>query len=276
MSVSDFPDWQDFGIQTVPLYSVTAQTVGIGATNVAIVNSNGNNVTPMSNYLSWDLSLSLICSALSPGPFIKLRFTWADDSALSFPTYREEWIIPAITAAAACQIIGNGPVRGAYLGITVDNYDTTFTMGFNNFKLIGTTRPAPVTAADIRSGSVAGTIPGYTIPTLGTGFDGLLGHWHSNVVAGGTAQLICGLFNGPVYISVSVSGTSPNLTVQIDGPVSNSGPSNIDQAYVIGTLASSESFITYAPRMPIVLELTNNNGTNGVTYTISANAYVTL
>lgn len=276
MTVSDFPDWQGFGIQNVPLYAASSQVIAANASATQVLNSNGNYVTPMTAYNSFDLSMYLACAVASTFPFMRIRFVWAYDVNLQFVSYSEYWVVPASSAPGTIQIIGNGPVRGAYLGIVVDNFDGTNSMTINTLNIIGTTRPCPVTSSDLRTISNPGTVPTVTLPQRGNGIDGVLGWWHGSLAASATINLMAALFNGPSYVAVTVTGTSPNLTVAPSAPMNPTGLAAIDQVYVIGTVADSESWLEYLPRMPLVLELTNNNATNSVTYTVSVMANVTL
>jgi len=251
------------------VYAATSVNVPAGAANQVIDNAAGGGVAAMAGYLSYDIAITVSPNASSAAPFLTVRLAWYAQSGGTILLYDEQWTVPASTASGGMLVCGTGPVRGAYLQITVTNEDGTYAQTLNTLYLYGNSRPAPEPEPDWRNTTITAAVPGYTVAAGGGNTDGIIGFFTATLAASGTATLLCGLYNGPALVAVIVAGTSPDLLVQPQWYLSGFGLRRLDQSYNIGTEALSESFTVNCPRSPLVLSLTNDNASDSVTYVIT-------
>ena len=249
--------------------TVSNLNVPAGASQQLIADDAGSDYASVSEYLSYDAWIQASCTSGSAAPFLTFFIYWYATAAASFPLWIEKWTCPFGTSLAP-QVIATGPIRGAYMAIGVTNEDASNAFTINKLKVYGNSRPAPEPEPDWRNTLIASAVPGFTVPSAGANTDGVVGYFTGTLAASATASLLCGLYNGPLLISVTVSGTSPDLAVAPQCYISGTGLKSIYQVLNVGTEADSQSFTLNAPRSPVVLALTNDNASDSVTYTITA------
>jgi hypothetical protein len=270
MPAQDYPDWMISLGQTQEQYDIAGPvTLGVHPTLYFPADVNGFYQSPMSGYQSYEVTFTIAGSASSTTPFTQVNFAWFADPVGVTQLAEEIWSI-GIPSGSGVTVYGSGPVKAAYLQICLINQDASFTQTLTNFVMVLNTRSYPAGYPDWHTVKTSSAIPGYTSPTAGNIFDGVLGYWTGSVPASGTVSLMGSLFNGAVQVGVSVSGTSPELQVQPEAYIAGYGIVNIDQFFVVGTNANSESWTTNWPRCPVIMKLTNNSATNSVTYGITA------
>jgi hypothetical protein len=251
------------------LYSQASLAVTAGASGQVIDNTASAALTAMGGYLSYDVAITPKNTGSATTPFVTMTLSWYGDAAGSVLIYQEMWTVPA-ASSGAYYVIGSGPVRGAYLQVTVTNEDATHGQQLAAFALYGNSRPAPEPEPawfTVPSGSPA--VTGYTLTDSGHTTDGMLLHYHGNLTAGSSVNLLGALYFGQQGLDVSVSGTSPSLSVSPQAYVSGKGLVDIWASFVVGTEADTSQQLIYTPRSPLVLNLVNNNASNGVTFTIA-------
>ena len=231
-----------------------------------VTDVNGKAQSPMSGYLSYDMSFALEGNASSAGPFCEVIFSWYADSAGANLLYEEVWVIP-MSSGTASTVWGTGPVRGAYLQVVMISQDATYTATLTNFLLYGNSRPAPESTADWRMNLNGATVPGFTTPSAGRNFDGMIGYFSGTLAASDTVSLMCSLAFGQLFMGVECSGTSPALTVQPQAFLAGSGQVITGQSATYD--ASPGSLYVNAIRSPTILALTNTNAADSVTYKIA-------
>ena len=254
----------------VELYAQSSVVLAAGASNQVLDNTSSAALTPMGGYLAYDVSIGQTCNASSGAPFITYRLDWFADNSTNYLMWQEYWTIPS---ASNLELFswGTGPVRGAYLQVAVTNEDGTYSNEINSFVMYGNSRPAPEATSDWRSTVISSrNIPGYTVPTSGLSADGVLGAFSGSLSAGLSRNLIASGYFGQCLLGFTVAGTSPSLTVQPAAYLTGHGITDIDQYYVPGPTALGGSAPINLPRSPLILQLTNNNASNSVTYAISA------
>lgn len=248
------------------LYSVSSQVVTAGA-SATLNNAASSASTYVGGYLSYELRIALTVNALSLNPFMAFTLAWTDTPGGNV-LYREEWIIPG-NSAGSLECVGTGPVRANYLTVSVTNEDASNSMTITQFVLYGNSRPAVNINPDLRNTINAAAPPTFVTSAAGRNWDGVIGWFSSTLAASGTRTLMAGLYNGPVIVAITVAGTGPSLSVAPQAWIPGQGLGQIGQSVVVGTSALSQQLQVNCPRSPLVLALTNNNGTNAVTYTIS-------
>jgi len=249
------------------IYSNTNNlNVPAAAAGQVIAPDAGGSVVSMGNYLSYDLFTDPACNAASTAPFLTFDLWWYLDSGGNFLSYAERWTVPTGTANEP-YTLGTGPVRGAYLKVSVSNEDATYAQTIGKFKLYGNSRPAPEPVSDWQTVFNAATIPGFTHAAAGDTRDGLVGYWTGTLAASGTVKLIAGLKFGQLFLGVIASGTSPALLVQPQAYIHGNGLLDTGQSATYN--ANPGSLYVNNPRSPAVLALTNTNASNSVTYTIA-------
>jgi len=251
------------------LYHLTSSlNVPASASGQVIDNSSGGGTTDMSGYLSYDIHLQLTGSSPSSNPWLTFVLHWYDDLTHGIEVYNETWTCP-VSNSGSSYIFGTGPVRGAALKLIVTNPDTVNAVTIAGCDLVFGSRPAPEQSSDWRNTTLNNPVSGYTLPTAGQNFDGIMAYFSGSLAESGTAALLAGMFNGPVLISVTVSGTSPSLRIQPQAFAAGYEVVDIAQYIVPGPSTDSQSYTINVPRAPLILALTNNNAADSVTYSIT-------
>lgn len=240
--------------------------IAAGASQVAVP-LNSANINAMGNFLSYEMHLRATCNGASTVPFLTFLLTWYQDLAGTVPLYRERWTIAVNALSGGTSIFATGPVRGAYLGVTVTNQDGTNSQTINGMQFTFSSRPCPSLQPDWRTVNPNATIPGYTPPTHGNSDDGVLGLFSiANLAANATVNLVFGLFNGQSELVTTVTaGTSPNLQCVPSAFIDGLGvPGAIDAPFTLTSTSSARVNVSI-PRSNLILVCTNN-GMNPVTF----------
>ena len=251
------------------LYSQTSLAVTAGASGQVIDNASAGAYTAMGSYLSYDVAVIPANVHSATVPFVTLTLSWYGDSAGDILLYREMWTVPT-ASSGSYYVIGSGPVRGGWLQVTVTNEDPTYAQQLTTFALYGNSRPAPEPEPawfNIPSNTPA--VTGYTLTDSGHTVDGMLLHYHGSLTASASVNLLGSLYYGQQAVDVSVSGTSPSLSVSPQAYISGKGAVDTWASYVVGTEADTSETLIYQPRSPLILVLTNNNASDSVTFTIA-------
>jgi len=251
----------------VALYNTGYTVISAGASDQVIDNAAGSGMTAMSQYLSFDLHANQTCGYLNTVPFATYTLHWYADSAGDYELYRETWTTSLEDSGAGTNLVGSGPVRGAYLQVTVTNESGSYSFNINALYLYGNSRPAPEPVTDLFTYPTQLATPGFTVCTAGVGTDGLVGYWAGTLAASGTVNLLAGLKFGQLFMGVIASGTSPALTVQPQAFVTGAGLTDTGQSATYD--ATPGSLYVNAIRSPTVLALTNTNGSDSVNYKIA-------
>jgi len=253
----------------VELYNTTSYTLAAGASATVIYNAYGQTLAPMSDYLSYDISVSALCDASSADPFVTLRLDWFANDTTDYLLWREYWTLPAASNTAIFSW-GSGPVRGAYLQVLLTNEDATYTQNIGQLVLYGNSRPAPEATPDWRSNVISGlTVPGYTVPNTGLAPMGAPGYFSGSLAKSASLSLIAGIYYGEVNLQVTVTGTSPDLAVTPSTFMTGHGVQQISGTFNVGTEADSQSAQYWSPSGPLIIALTNENASDSVSYVIT-------
>lgn len=226
-------------------------------TSGQVVPLNGNNVTNVGGYLSYEVHARATCNGASTTPFFTYLITWYQDSAASIPLYRERWTCAQNSASGGTSLVGAGPVRGAYMQLTVTNEDAVNSQTINGYQVTFSSRPFPNLSPDWRTLNIQESIPGYNPPTAGQGDDGILGIFSDTIPVSTTAKFVCGLFNGEALVSYDLAGNVGNVTMTPQAYVSGSGiqvigpPIALSASPLIGTVALN------LPRSNLILQVQN-------------------
>lgn len=248
----------------VALYNNGEHTIAAGVTGYAVPNTASETITSMAGYLSYELQVSLTVDSTADVPFVTYHLSWYGDSAGDYLLYRETWTIPG-SSNAALVTLGTGPVKGAYLEITVDNESSAHSQYIDSFWLYGNARPSPGREPDWRTLISSGyTVPNYVTPTQGNNTDGILGIFPSvTIAASGTEYLLFGMFNGQANITFIIdAGTSPSYQVTQYAQIAGYRANTIGESLVYTTQAG---FTANSARSPLILQVTNKNASNSIT-----------
>lgn len=287
---SDYQDWQTpqahadaIAVTGVPLlanpvqaYMVQGQNLPAGSNNNVLLDTAAQPVTDLSAALSYEVRGVIQSNAASLVPFCRLRFEWWADQAMQFLLYRDEWIIPCGDTNQGPTTYGSGPVRGGFLRVLVDNWDTVNAMTVNDFELYLSSRPCQFKQPDLRSANVNAHNPAYSVPGDGDNFDGLVGAIRNGALAAGqTVSWLFGLYNGAIDIQASVTGTTPNVSMT---PQYWSKHSNqllpLGNVVTLTGAALSQSARVVTPRWPLILTFAELSGANPANVFVTAVAEV--
>lgn len=280
MSVTDFPDWMSVAQQNAALQAtgivtgtpggvnllavpveVTASTpITVPAATVGqVVNLAGNAVTFVNNYLTYEIHARFSSVSASTVPFSTFLLTWYADAAASVPLYRERWTVATNAVSGGTSIFGTGPVRGAYMQLTVTNEDPTNAMTINGLQIVLNSRPFPNISPDWRTVNPQESIPSYLVPTIGNSDDGILGIVSAvSIPANTTDNFVFGLFNGSVSVTVEAPGAGTiNLAVTPTAFVSGSGGRSQVGNALSFTSGGSQSEMLNLPRSNLILQCAN-------------------
>ena len=234
----------------------------IAASGTLTVVSNLN----LEGFLSWDLHMTAECNAASLNPFVTLNIQWLSASGGTV-MWDEIWTVAA-DETATNQTIGGGPVRAGFLTMVITNLDSVNSLTIETFVLQASSRPYADPDTNLITQNAGGVNPVYTKPSHGSNLDGVVGYWTGTLAANASAELIGGMNNGTENAIVSVSGTSPNLAVTIS-TIINGFAIPCTPTFDVGTEADSQSIVFYQPRGALIVNLTNNNASDSVTYIVT-------
>jgi hypothetical protein len=240
----------------VNLYDSGEITVAAGETGHVIDNASGDALTDMGPYLSYELAITQVCDSTADVPFLTYNFNWYGDSAGTKLIYQDKWTLPG-SSNAALETIGAGPVRAAYLQVTMNNESQAHAQYMDSFYLYGNARPSPMLQPDFRTLINSGyTVPGFNLPSKGNNTDGILGIFPSlTIAASGKAYIMCGTYNGQSNVTfIPISGGSPDYQVTQYAQIAGYELNTIGDSLVeTGDL----SFTANSPRSPMIFEVKN-------------------
>jgi hypothetical protein len=177
-------------------------------------------VTDISVYSSYDINMALVDVNQAVGGHAlccQVSIQWFDDITSTLPVYREVWNPWVMSQAptGAQGIIGDGPMHGRFMSISVSNVSTgAVTMTY--FNIFGSQRNVQV--SDWRQ-CHGNHIAGLTFfNTIGLGFENSLYDTNGLVTAAASSTYVYPLFlySGPATISVFTSNASINSVFLID------------------------------------------------------------
>jgi hypothetical protein len=273
----DYPDYATpqahasaIAVTGVPLLAAPARLYTFSGSNVlaagsagtVITNAAGANVQDMSGYLSYEVRVKAKCTGGTAIPLLTLHLDWFEELTAAHSMYSESWTI-AFDSSGAGVAKGTGPVRAGFLQASVDNLDTVNTFTLQEFRLQGTSRPAPDPQSDWRMTSTTGTTPGFVKPVYTDSFGGIAGYFSGSIPGGATLNLLPALSSRLVtfnWFNVSVLGPAITATPMVWIP--GTGLVQIDQAITFGANGFAQKQYDL-PRSVLAWQLTNPNAAAG-------------
>lgn len=249
----------------VALYGSAASSFIPAAGTITQENSAAGTITDMSSYLSYDIWIKDFMGSAATLPFLVATMHWYADAGGTQEVYRETWVSPVETSGTGINTIGSGPVRGAYLSVTLTNADPSVQLQIIRFYLTGNARPSPMLQPDWRNYPLNLTYnTSLTAMQGGGNVDGILGTWTTYFLGAGlSTTYVFGVYNGQVNVSLVIAGTAPNVTMTALAYVPGEGLMQIG-APVTYSAAGSYFFTAYPPRGPLMIKAVNNNVSDGV------------
>lgn len=245
-----------------------------GGTNVTIGAGAGVNMTPLTpspgggyasaTAMSYDLTLRLTTSTGSTNPFVSVILTWYNtDSTSTEAVQTVTWHVPVgATGTTGALIVGRGPMRGQFMKVRLVNRDSV-TVTVNELQINGTGRTIE---GDNwyweASGSSA--IPGFTLPGAGPAYSNTLGSIpNTSIPASGSKTWLLSMFSGQVWVRCGAATTQMEFSL-VPQPTSqfSTAPIAHEQINQQGPGGENEfTAIMFFPRGPVLLTLTNDDGT---------------
>lgn len=266
--MTDFPDWQQ------PQANATA----ISTTGVPLLRGTANLGKAVNQSIGPGAVVQLLTTAAvgQPGyegmfslsglagggsiPFASLIFNWFDQATGLNVFSRFQLLTAGNGAANALQYYVYGPCHGNQLSVQITNLDPTITMtltwGINQtshvFELDRISQPVYATTAP-NGFTNPGGVPGLGVLALSTPV----------LAAGGTANRLLAVRNGPALLSVDNGAQANTVRVSLDDPNQLYG-GTLNQHLHIHTVAAGLRDYTEVvlPYGPVLLSL-NNTGTSG-------------
>jgi hypothetical protein len=246
-------------------FSNTVIPLAAGVQGQVIDDVNGQALHAMSAFLSYEIRVVPEGFNVAGTPFLTFFLSWYGDNTTNYKLYEECWTVPSAQFGNQA-IVGTGPVRGAYLQVTVCNEDSVNAQGVSQFIIYGNSRPCPVAQSDWLTLIPTSPVSTYAVPAGGTGSDGCLGTFtHLQPVSSNTA-FIFGLYNGLVEMTVEMAGTSTNFSITPLAFLHGIGLTEVDNAFAFtGPFTVSTTLL--APRSPLILKLANADAAHTITFT---------
>jgi hypothetical protein len=231
--------------------------------NVAAGGSFTSEEIPIGGFNSW--VGTMFSSATSAGtgtnPWLKWTIQWSLSVDNFDPLHQEDWVVPTTpynffyNYRNDCQ----GPCYGTSCRFIFTNYDTEPTL--ITLGMFGSWRERVRT---VIRGRYAWNSDGTPDDSQGLGSDSIISSYNTGTIAAGTTSTpaIMNLFNGPVVVSGSVSGTNPSWEVEIEPQPTSVLGSAID---MVGTGEQLNPVEIMLPRRVCTIAIHNAGASNAIT-----------